>query len=231
MSDRSDDSPEDELSYWFHPRSIEDIRRFVYQEFDRPCISPDILLQEGLDRYPKEWLNRMLRALKRQIPRDPQAKRNTLIQSLTDPNKLLAILGTLGPSERTLLDQLLTSGGWLSYQTVVNQYGEEVGDSMWYNEFPASTIGRLRIRALVFVGTSKIGPHEEKRLVIPQDLRDRLRSALAALASLDHGSPRADGNRIDELGVSLTNVVPKRRRRLTVLGSITLTQRHDARER
>ena len=60
--------------------------RFIYDEFDRPVISPHISLAEGLERYPMECLNAMLKALRTKIPKDPQAKKASIVQRLNLSN-------------------------------------------------------------------------------------------------------------------------------------------------
>jgi len=202
----------------------------VYDEIDNPVISPQISLSEGLERYPMECLNAMLKALRTKIPKDPQAKKASIVQRLTDPDTLRAVLAPLDAKERSLLSTLLSSGGCLPYQTLAAQFGDETGDSFsWYTTAPVSTIGRTRLRGLVFVGKRAVGRSEEKIVVIPNDLRALLRSSLDVLASSVDGSPSAEGaDLVYELEVSFADITPKTWRRFSVPAHITLAQLHDA---
>lgn len=212
------------------PRTPEGWRRFIYDEFDRPVISPHISLAEGLERYPMECLNAMLKALRTKIPKDPQAKKASIVQRLTHPETLRAVLAPLGAKERSLLSELLSADGCLPYQTLADQFGDETGDSFsWYTTAPVSTIGRTRLRGLIFVGKRAVGRSDEKLVVIPNDLRALLRSSLDVLASSVDNSPSTeDADLVYELEVSFTGITPKIWRRFTVPARITLAQLHEA---
>jgi len=202
----------------------------MYDEFDGPIISPHISLPEGLERYSMEWLNAMLKALRTKIPKDPQAKKASIFQRLTDPETLRTVLDPLGAKERSLLSKLLGAGGCLPYQTLADQFGDETGDSFsWYTTAPVSTIGRTRLRGLIFVGKRAGGRSDEKLVVVPNDLRALLRSSLDVLASSVDDSPSTeDADLVYELEVSFTGITPKIWRRFSVPARITLAQLHEA---
>jgi len=86
----------------------------------------------------------------------------------------------LSPEERDLLAYLLESDGRTSVGNVTRRYGSDEGDGwFWDEEPPTSTLGRVRLHGLAFVGIDASSGRRMRTVLVPRELRDMLRAALA----------------------------------------------------
>ncbi len=195
-----------------------------YEKVDQQTISAKILFRAGVGRYPTTWLEATLAVYhipNRGVKRDKIASLDEIVH---DRRRLGPVLGKLSPEERAILSQVLAGGGFVKYQTVSRKYGDETEDGyFWSSEPPTSNIGRLRLCGLLFVGRMIIGQRREKILVIPSDLRDDLTSLLETEATPEPSVAPANES-VYELDVALSAIEPPVWRRLSVPGTITLSQ-------
>lgn len=74
---------------------------------------------------------------------------------------------------RAALRYVQDAGGWCKLQALTRRFGTLDGDGFFWDESPpSSTIGRLRLRGLLYVGRAVIEGKRHKVAVIPADLRD-----------------------------------------------------------
>jgi len=106
-----------------------------------------------------------------------------VVGHLTDPQKLRAVLESLPPESREALDYVLAKGGWVKIGPLTRRFGAQ-DDVGWFwseTEPPTSTLGRLRVRGLLFVGKAGIGGRNYTVAVIPKELREPLAELLSEL--------------------------------------------------
>lgn len=96
-----------------------------------------------------------------------------------DTDRGLEVLEKLPPESREALRMVLKAGGCVRYNQLPKKFGGEEDDSyFWESEPPASTIGILRLYALLFVGKAGISGRMYKIAVVPRDIREELREIL-----------------------------------------------------
>lgn len=85
----------------------------------------------------------------------------------------------LPADERELLSYVLGKGGYVRVSAITRMFGSMEGDGFLVgNEPPRSPLGRLWIKALVFVGRARINGRNEKIAAIPVELREELQKTL-----------------------------------------------------
>ncbi|HLB72081.1 MAG TPA: hypothetical protein VJJ51_13655 [Candidatus Methanoperedens sp.] len=100
-----------------------------------------------------------------------------IISRLT--TQLDEVVGKLPHEACDALKLVLKNGGWVRYNQLSKKFGGEEEDSYWWeSEPPASTIGILRLHALLFVGKAGIGGRMYKVAVVPKDIREGLAEML-----------------------------------------------------
>lgn len=150
-----------------------------YDKVDHQAIQNSIRLQTGLNRYPSEWLDALCRALPLKNAGVKKEKIKAAAEHLLQHQSLSQVITNLSPLEQAALRDTLEAGGWVKYGTLSRRYGDEKPDSyFWTNRPPVSTIGRLRLHGLLFVGYMVIGGRRWKVAVVPVELRDPLREIL-----------------------------------------------------
>ncbi len=96
--------------------------------------------------------------------------------SLTDNTNLERLLETLTHRERALLQEILTDGGHILWDTFDSRFDNDMEESPhWIYHTPASMMGRLRLRVLLTETTTD----GQLWLAIPAELRQPLANLLA----------------------------------------------------
>ncbi len=160
------------------PTEIANARR---EEIEERPISLTVTLAGALRQIPVEWLNAAAA-----VHGLPPAKRRSerekaLAGALKDPGRLRTALAAEGDEVRACLKYLLNAGGWSKLQALTKSFGSQEEDGFFWDEQPpTSTIGRVRLLGLAFVGRAAVGGRRYKVVVIPEDLRALLVAAIQA---------------------------------------------------
>ncbi len=160
--------------YIFTQRS----RRRYEQRRTRP-IPPDAALHQCLDRLSRDSLTATAQIYSVSyvaVRKEPLIQR--LVEAITDPDRLRGAVAELEANERQALRDVLDAGGILPWDEFTARYGNDVEDSQnWYFALPDTLMGRLRLYGLLSDGTVE----GQRVVLIPQELRELLPSALAAV--------------------------------------------------
>lgn len=153
------------------------------EEAEEKRISLEVSLAAALKGIPVQWLNAAATLHQVAPTRLRKDRERSLAAALRDPAVLHAALAAEEPQVLTALRFLLEQGGWSKLQGLTRRYGTQDGDGFWWDEDPpTSTIGRLRLLGLLYVGRAMIGGKAHKVAVLPTDLREPLAAVLRALA-------------------------------------------------
>lgn len=160
----------------FDPLAMAD--SFRLEEEEKPILL-DATLKRALKALPVQWLNAIAAVYRvGQVPKRPQ-RELCLAEALEDPLRLRRALDAEPPGVRAALRLLLQRGGWCKLATLTRRFGKMDGDGYWWVErLPASTVGRLRLLGIAFVGRTRIDDKTHKVAVVPLDLRPLLASYL-----------------------------------------------------
>lgn len=158
-------------------------------EIEDKAISVDVELRAALADTPTKWLDaacRVNRVTLKGGRRDRRAKIAALVDALTNPDDLTQCLTEMPPNARAALRRVVECGGWMRLSELVRDFGPMDGDGwFWDVDPPASNLGELRRRGLLFVGKTtltkagKPGKRQFKIAVVPFDLRELLASVLS----------------------------------------------------
>lgn len=155
------------------------VERTWYDKVDEQAIHPKIRLQSGLNRYPAPWLDALYQTLRLPPIRLRKDRVAAAAQALLQPDTLRRVVTALPTQARAALLEVLEAGGWIKYGSLSRRFGGEDEDSYFWSEHPpASAIGQLRMRGLLFVGRMAIDGRNWKVAVVPLELRDLLKSEL-----------------------------------------------------
>ena len=138
-------------------------------------------LRSLVQALPTPWLAALAKILGARNGR--RSERGIAVaQALKDtPYLRRTVLDTFGADERHLLDSVLFRGGIEKASTSMRRYGSDEADGwFWVERPPRSIMGRVRLHGLAFVGTQVISGRRHRMLVIPEELREPLRTILAA---------------------------------------------------
>lgn len=155
------------------------------KEQESKPININTKLSTALNKCPAPWVNGICinLGLDPKSLRKRKAKVQAIVDHLIDPQKLRAVLESLSPESCEALDYVLGKGGWVKIGPLTHRFGPQ-DDVGWFwseAEPPTSTLGRLRVRGLLFVGKAGIGGRNYTVAVIPKELRKPLAELLAEL--------------------------------------------------
>ncbi len=140
-------------------------------------INLNTTISAGFNKYPMNWINGVARALGISSKEKKKDKIEQIISRLT--TQLEEVIGKLPPESREALKLVIKAGGWVRYNQLSKKFGGEEDDSyFWESEPPASTVGILRLHALLFVGKAGISGRMYKVAVVPKDIREQLAGML-----------------------------------------------------
>lgn len=158
---------------WFTPlldkATIADGRR---EDADEKPISLTLSLLAALRQLPVEWLNAIANRYQVAPTRLRSERERALTALLQDRSVILEALHAEDQALKTILEEILQSGGWCKLAGLTRRFGPMHGDGFfWDKQPPVSPIGRLRVLGLVYVGRAAVDGKQQKAAVIPVDLR------------------------------------------------------------
>ncbi|MCX9011341.1 MAG: hypothetical protein OIN66_09480 [Candidatus Methanoperedens sp.] len=147
------------------------------KEQESKPINLNTTISAGLNKYRMHWIDGVAKALGISTKERKKEKIEKIISKLT--TQLDDVIEKLPPESREALKMVIKAGGWVRYNQLSKKFGGEEEDSyFWESEPPASTIGSLRLHALLFVGKAGIGGRMYKVAVVPKDIREQLEEML-----------------------------------------------------
>jgi hypothetical protein len=143
------------------------------KELESKPINLNTTISAGLNKYPIYWINGIAKALEVSTKERKKEKIEKIISRLTA--ELDEVIEKLPPESREALKLVIKAGGWVRYNQLSKKFGGEEDDGyFWESEPPASIIGILRLRALLFLGKAGISGRMYKVAVVPKDIREEL---------------------------------------------------------
>ena len=153
------------------------------EEQEEKPISLNVNLSRAMRGVPAGWVN----AACEEHGIDPGSIRHrreraeALGQRLVDRRHMEETVLKLEQDEKEALRHILDRGGWAKLSALTRRFGSMDGDGFWWEEIPPrSTLGRLRRKALVFVGRAVVEGRRYKVAVIPVELREGLAELLGS---------------------------------------------------
>jgi hypothetical protein len=143
---------------------------------DSKSITLNLKISAGLNKFRNSQINAVSMALgisKKDVKKD---KINQIVSRLT--TELDDVIEKLPPKSREALKLVMDEGGWVKYNKLSKEYGEENDSYFWETEPPTSTVGMLRLHGLLFVGKAGIDGRNYKVAVVPKDIREELAEIL-----------------------------------------------------
>jgi len=155
---------------FFNPHRMMDMMTSsMSKDEDSKPITLNITISAGLNKFRNSRINAVSMALgisKKDVKKD---KIGQIISKLT--TELDEIIEKLPPKSREALKLVMDEGGWVKYNKLSSEYGEENNSYFWELEPPTSTVGILRLHGLLFVGKAGIDGRNYKVAVVPKDIR------------------------------------------------------------
>lgn len=152
------------------------------EQEDKP-ISLNVKLSQAMRGVPAGWLNAACKAygIGPATMRHRKERAEALTQRLTDRRHMRETVLKLELDEKEALRFILGKGGWARLSALTRRFGSMEGDGFWWEEVPPqSTLGKLRCKALVFVGRAVVEGRRYKVAVIPVELREGLAELLGS---------------------------------------------------
>ncbi|NLI11337.1 MAG: tetratricopeptide repeat protein [Peptococcaceae bacterium] len=150
---------------------IQEYRRQV--EDKRLAISPS--LTQGMKNMPANWLSAACQSYSLAPARLRNDRERQITALLQEEENLQKIIQGMEPTGQELLRYLLQREGWSRINTLTRKFGSMDDDGFyWEDEPPVSTLGRLWLRCLIFIGRAKINGRNTKIAAVPNELRPAL---------------------------------------------------------
>lgn len=143
---------------------------------DSKPITLNTTISAGLNKFTNTRINGVSKALGISTKDKKKDKIEQIIGRLT--TELDEVIEKLPLESREALKLVIESGGWVRYNRLSKKYSEEDDSYFWESEPPTSTVGVLRLHALLFVGKAGIGGRNYKVAVVPKDIREQLAGML-----------------------------------------------------
>lgn len=157
----------EELMEW----TMQDRRKKVE---DKP-IQMNTTLQAALNKQPAVWVEAIYEALGLQGARRAKERVKEIAAKLPEVRFLQEVVARLPEEAHEALRLVLQRAGWIKYGQLTRRFGSDAGDGWFWNERPpTSTLGRLRLHGLLFVGRAALRGKRWKVGVIPVELREPL---------------------------------------------------------
>jgi len=160
------------------------LEQALRENHEKTPLPKNLRLHSLLKALPVEWLDAICETVDighRPLRKDREKALGAL---LTDPDELEGVLYQLAPEEIDALRFLLGHDGVCKAMLITRRFGDDSGDAHFWSESPpASVLGQLRLRGLVFVGSMIHGKQKHRTAAIPAELRQPLS---AALDEIDH---------------------------------------------
>lgn len=150
------------------------------EEIEAKVLPPKTTLQAALNKLPAPWIDGICICLGLPVQGIRREKVACIRLYLTHAASLRRTIETLPGECRKALEYMLQQGGQVKYGELSRRFGDEGGDGWWWDKKPPrSTLGRLRLRGLVFVGRSSIAGRLYKVAIIPQEIHGLAVDALS----------------------------------------------------
>jgi hypothetical protein len=143
---------------------------------DSKPITPNLTISAGLNKFKNTRINGVSKALGISTKDTKKEKMDQIISRMT--TELDKVIEKLSPKSREALKLVIDEGGWVKYNKLSSEYGEENDSYFWETEPPTSTVGVLRVHGLLFVGKAGIDGRNYKVAVVPKDIRKELEDLL-----------------------------------------------------
>jgi hypothetical protein len=145
----------------FNERSIKDAENII--------LSANTKLTAILNKYPFQWVDGICEQLSIDA-RKKNIKAKMIAYKLQ--NELADILKNIPDKSKEALKLVLNNNGYVNYGQL-KEYDDEI--TFWWNEDPpTSTVGILRLNALLVVGKMPMKGRMYKVALIPKDIREEL---------------------------------------------------------
>ncbi|MDP2846046.1 MAG: hypothetical protein Q8N79_08270, partial [Candidatus Methanoperedens sp.] len=158
---------------FFNPHRMMDMMTSsMSKDEDSKPITLNIMISAGLNKFKISRINAVSKTLgisKKDVKKD---KIDQIVSRLT--TELDEVIEKLPPESIEALKFVMDEGGWVKYNKLSNEYGEENDSYFWETEPPTSTVGVLRLHGLLFVGKTGIDGRMYKVAVVPKDIREVL---------------------------------------------------------
>ncbi|MCX9083388.1 MAG: hypothetical protein OIN87_01155 [Candidatus Methanoperedens sp.] len=162
---------------FFNPHRMMDMMTAsMSKDEDSKTITLNITISAGLNKFKISRINAVSMVLgisKKDVKND---KIDQIVNRLT--TELDEVIQKLPTESREALKLIMDEGGWVKYNKLSKEYGEENDSYFWETEPPTSTIGVLRLHGLLFVGKAGIDGRMYKIAVVPKDIRIGLKEIL-----------------------------------------------------
>jgi hypothetical protein len=162
---------------FFNPNRMMDMMTSsMSKDEDSKPITLNLTISAGLNKFKNSRINGVSKALGISTKDTKKEKMEQIISRLT--TELDKVIEKLPPKSREALKLVIDEGGWVKYNKLSSEYGEENNSYFWETEPPTSTVGVLRVHGLLFVGKTGIGGRMNKVAVVPKDIREELEELL-----------------------------------------------------
>jgi hypothetical protein len=162
---------------FFNPNRMMNIMTSsMSRDEDSKPITLNTTISAGLNKFRNSRINAVSKALGISTKDVKKDKIDQIISKLT--TELDEVIDKLPPKSREALKLVMDEGGWVKYNKLSNEYGEENDSYFWETEPPTSTVGVLRVHGLLFVGKAGIGGRMYRVAVVPKDIREGLEELL-----------------------------------------------------
>jgi hypothetical protein len=161
----------------FSPGELLDVvtSSWIVDQDNKP-ITLNTTISAGMNKYPSSWINGVSSALgisKKEKKKDKIEKvAGKLIKELDQ------VIGKLPPESVEALRMVVKAGGWIKFNQLSKKFGEGTDSYFWDTEPPTSTVGLLRLHALIFVGRANIYGKRYLVAVIPKEIREDIAEML-----------------------------------------------------
>jgi hypothetical protein len=162
---------------FFNPNRMMDMMTSsMSKDEDSKPITLNLTISAGLNKFRNSRINAVSKALGISTKDVKKDKIDQIISTLT--TELDDVIEKLPPKSREALKLVMDEGGWVKYNKLSSEYGEENNSYFWELEPPTSTVGVLRLHGLLFVGKAGIDGRNYKVAVVPKDIREGLEGLL-----------------------------------------------------
>ncbi|MDP3103385.1 MAG: hypothetical protein Q8M95_02115 [Candidatus Methanoperedens sp.] len=162
---------------FFNPNRMMDMMTSsMSKDEDSKPITLNITISAGLNKFRNSRINAVSKALGISTKDVKKDKIDQIISRLT--TELDEVMKKLSPKSKEALKLVMDEGGWVKYNKLSSEYGEENNSYFWETEPPTSTVGVLRVHGLLFVGKAGIDGRMYKVAVVPKDIRKGLEEIL-----------------------------------------------------
>lgn len=144
------------------------------RDAEQITISPRSRLTAVLNKYPFQWVD----GICDELGLSSSGRKNIKVKEIaaTVKSDLALILDSIPEESREALKLVLDNGGFVKYGKL-KSYDDEI-TFWWSDDPPTSTIGVLRLNALLVVGRIPMAGRMYKVALIPVDIRDELQDLL-----------------------------------------------------